>query len=389
MGLRRLVGFWRKKATEEKTLKNSREFLLHVLLQSHQCLVKEENSFFVCLCEFFVCLRAIAALLYHKVAQRIKKVHKENGSTALLSSLLSSCDSRIFFSLLTLGLKFPFHYFEKKSLMKTVVAIMAWVFLCTTNQTQAQSVIPTVGARVNGMANSYSCVQDEWSLFNNAGGLAAVKKPSVAAAYKVNPLLPGLNQMAAVVALPFNVGVTGIGFYRMGDNLYNEQIATAGFSNTFGITSLGATVNYIQYQAEGFGTRGVVSFSFGGITEINNKIFIGAFIHNLNQPYITEEKTERLPTRMGMGVGLTVSSQVFVTTEIEKQIDHDLTWKTGLEYKPVPKASFRTGFNVYPSSAYFGTGFHSERIKIDYAFQYSTTLNIVHQASVAYQLSRK
>jgi hypothetical protein len=133
----------------------------------------------------------------------------------------------------------------------------------------------------------------------------------------------------------------------------------------------------------------VLSFSFGGITEITKTISVGAYIHNLNQPYITEEKTERIPTRMGIGVGLQISSHVFVTTEIEKDIEHDATWKSGLEYKPFPKVSFRTGFNLYPSSAFFGTGFHTERLKIDYALQYSATLGIIHQASVGYQLTRK
>ncbi len=266
--------------------------------------------------------------------------------------------------------------------------LVACVLLCIVHITFSQSVSTTMGARAFGMGNTISCLQDEWSLFNNPGGLAVVNNPTFAASYKVNPQLTGMNQMAGVGVVTTKLGVMGMGLYRFGDDLYNEQIATAGFSNTFGITSLGATINYIQYQAEGFGTRGIVSFNFGGITEITKNVLIGAFIRNLNQPYITEEKIERIPTIMTVGVGFKLSSKVFVTTELEKEIDRPLAWKSGMEYKPFTKVSFRAGFNLYPANAYFGAGFQSSRIKIDYAFQYSNLLGIMHQAGVGYQIIR-
>ena len=78
--------------------------------------------------------------------------------------------------------------------------------------------------------------------------------------------LQGANRTAAAVAIPTKVGVIGTGVYRFGDNLYNEHLLSAGFSNKFGITSLGAQVNYIQYLVEGFGSKGVWNINLGGIT---------------------------------------------------------------------------------------------------------------------------
>ncbi|MDZ7646337.1 MAG: hypothetical protein U5K54_03660 [Cytophagales bacterium] len=56
-----------------------------------------------------------------------------------------------------------------------------------------------------------------------------------------------------------------------------------GFGNKFGIASLGVKANYIQYQADGFGTYGAVSIDFGGLAELTDQLSIGAYITNLNQ----------------------------------------------------------------------------------------------------------
>lgn len=250
----------------------------------------------------------------------------------------------------------------------------------------AQSTAVVLGARAHAMGNAQSCLHDEWSTFNNPGGLAALEKTTASATYKISPLLSNMNQLAAVVATPMKTGVAALGVYRFGDKLYNEQIITAGYSNSFGIASLGATINYIQYQAEGFGSRGMVSFNFGGITKLGTTLSIGAFIRNINQPYISQEKKERLPTVMAIGLGYQMSEHAFATTEVEKYLDHTATIKAGLEYSVFKKVFFRTGFNVYPGAAFFGAGFRKQSLKIDYAIQFLSALGTIHQATVGYQI---
>lgn len=245
-----------------------------------------------------------------------------------------------------------------------------------------------MGARAQGMGYASSCLKDEWAIFNNIGGLSDLENPTAAFTYSSFPGFKSFNRMAALVGLPTQFGVAGLGVFRFGDDLYNEQLITAGFSNTFGIASLGAKVNYIQYNAEGFGRKGVVSFSLGGITRFTPNFSVGAHISNVLQPELSEEG-DHLPTLLNIGVCFKPSQKLLLTTELEKDLDYDLTWKAGVEYNVHKKFSLRTGFNVKPQAGFLGFGFAPSAFRFDYAFTYRPDFVSQHQASVSYQFKKK
>ncbi len=246
-----------------------------------------------------------------------------------------------------------------------------------------------MGARATGLAQASSTLNDEWSLFNNIGGLAKVSRLSAAFAYEVRPSLPGANRMAAGLNIPFTFGTAGLGFFRFGDDLYSEQIITAGFSNQFGIASLGLKANYIQYRSQSFGVKSAVSINFGGIAEITPKISIGAYITNINQPKISDKDNERIPARLVAGISFKPTEKILLLTEVEKDISYDPTIKAAFEYTVHKKVFFRTGFNLYPNAGFFGLGFNARRVKIDYGMQYSEGLSLIHQASAIYRFEKK
>lgn len=246
-----------------------------------------------------------------------------------------------------------------------------------------------MGSRSAGMGYTSACIEDEWSLFNNVAGLASIKNAATAVAYDTQPSFKSFDRMAAVFTLPVKIGVAATGIFRFGDELYNEQIISLGFANTFGLASLGLRADYIQYKAQGFGTKGTVSFSLGGIAKLTEKILVGAHITNLNQPNLSSVENEKLPTMLILGVGFKLSSKTFVSTEVQKELDYFLKWKGGLEYQPFEKFSFRTGFNVNPNAAFVGFGFKRKTLKADYAYHYSFSLGSRHQATIAYHFSKQ
>ena len=246
-----------------------------------------------------------------------------------------------------------------------------------------------MGGRAAGLGYTSSTLGDEWALLNNVGGLAKVAKLNTSFAYEVRPKLVGSNRMAAVLSMPFKFGTTGFSLFRFGDDLYSEQIISAGFGNQLGIASLGLSINYIQYRAEGIGTRSFVGINFGGITEITDKISIGAYIINLNQPKISSIDSEHAPTRLVAGISFKPIEDCLIISEVEKELNYDATIKTGLEYLLHKKINIRTGFNLHPNAAFFGLGFHTRKLKIDYALQYNQTLSTAHQASAIYFIEKK
>jgi hypothetical protein len=254
----------------------------------------------------------------------------------------------------------------------------------------AQSVPSTIGARANAIGNTSSCVADEWSLFNNIGGLSKITSSVTGFTYENRPSLPGANRMAFVFATPLKIGAAGIGLFRFGDNVYSEQIITTGYSNSFGLASLGLKVNYIQYRAEGFGNKGLLSISAGGIAQLTPKLSIGVHIININQQKISgADEKEYLPTIFIGGVGVKASDKVFIVAEIEKDLSYAANIKAGVEYQAHKKLAFRTGFNTKPSSYYFGLGFRTGKFCLDYSFRYEPNLSGGHQATVCYRIKAK
>jgi hypothetical protein len=216
-----------------------------------------------------------------------------------------------------------------------------------------------------------------------------VQDPRVSFAYNAIPSFKPFNRTATVFAIPLKFGVAAAGLFRFGDDLYNEQVASIVFANTFALASIGIKVNYIQYHSTSYGTKGVVTVSFGGIARITPHLLAATYITNLNQPVLSSTDDERLPTRITAGLSVLPSEKVTVTSEIEKDLTHSVLWKTGLEYRVNKKFSARTGFNINPDAVFAGTSFNTARFVLEYAFQYHEFTAASHQATVTYRFKEK
>lgn len=254
----------------------------------------------------------------------------------------------------------------------------------------AQSVSTLMGARAAGMGFASSGLNDEWGIFNNVGSIGSQEKISTTVAYELRPQLKNANRMAFAFNAPMRWGVSSMGVFRFGDDLYNEQIISAGFGNKFGIASLGIKANYIQYYADGFGNHSTVSFDFGGLAELTDQLFIGAYINNLNQAKINSDyNSERLPTRLTAGLTFKPKENILITSELDKDLGYDLTWRTGFEYSFKQKFFIRSGVNIKPQSGFFGLGAKRKNLQADYAIQFNTLTGASHQASASFWFNRK
>jgi hypothetical protein len=239
------------------------------------------------------------------------------------------------------------------------------------------------------MAYSSSALTDEWSVFNNVAGLAKLTSIVASFTYDVQPSFKPFSKAAATFSCPVKIGVAGFGLFHFGDDLYNEQLVTLGYSSTFGLASLGVKVNYIQYNIQGFGRKAVLTASFGGIAELTKRLSLGAHVININQPKLSELDEERIPTVLIAGVLVQASDDVTITAELEKDLDHKPAVKAGIEYRILKKFFVRTGIRIQPNTGYFGFGFKPTRYCIDYSFQYNQGIGSRHQASVSYKLNNK
>lgn len=266
------------------------------------------------------------------------------------------------------------------------------LFICvlsiTINLVYAQSTHTLMGARSAGMGYASSGNHDNWSIFNNPGGLGIINKSTAAFAYEARPWLMGANRMAAAFNATLRKINFSAGMYRFGDDLYSEQLISAGIGNQFGITSLGLKMNVVQYRSDGLGVFHAFSLDFGGITELTPKLLISAYITNLNRAKINHETGERIPTLLTAGLTFRADKHFFITSELMKDLDYLTTWRTGMEYILKEKVFFRTGFNLNPNAAFFGVGGKKKNIQLDYAIQFNSITGPVHQASASYIIDK-
>lgn len=261
------------------------------------------------------------------------------------------------------------------------------VLVLVSNFIHSQSTSTLMGARSAGMGNASSVIADEWSIFNNIGGIGNNKQVSANFAQELRPALPGANRMAFSILAPTKVAALGVGIFRFGDDVYSEHVVSISAGNTIGNTSLGVKFNYIQYRAESFGTTTAASIDVGGVTKLTPQISVGAYITNVTRAKLNRADGEKLPTKMVAGLGFKPSDKILIVTEIEKDIDYQATWRTGLEYNFYRKFFIRTGFNLNPNAAFFGIGGQRKKIKFDYAIRMNPLLGAAHQLSASYLLS--
>ncbi len=278
-------------------------------------------------------------------------------------------------------------YPEFHTLKHIMLKLLLPAFVVLASSLVAQSTSTLLGARAAGMGYASAVLHDEWAFFNNIAGTAKIKDKTVSGTYEVRPSMPGANRMAALLMLPFSLGTTSFGVFRFGDERYSEQLISVGFANQIGNTSLGAKLSYIQYRAEGFGTHAAIGLNLGGITQLTPKISIGAWVQNINQPKINFDGKEKAPVKLLAALAFKPSEKFLLVSELEKDVLYRPLWKTGMEYTILKKFFARVGFNIHPNAIFFGVGFHSSRIKIDYALQSLTQFGASHQASASYRFS--
>ncbi len=246
----------------------------------------------------------------------------------------------------------------------------------------------TMGARSAALANASVTLSDEWSVFNNVGALSYVESTSTFATYKNLFGLSEISTMAVGFTMPVLNGTMGLGAFRYGGDLFNEQRIHAGFSNRFGLVSLGAAASYYQLNIEGGGTRKAFMFDFGGHAKLSEQFYFGAHISNINQAKISEVTGERIPTYMKTGLSYRPNENVMINAEVEKSIDEALRFKFGLEYEIIASVFIRTGIITKPFNSNFGIGFDPGRLSVDYAYGNHSNLGDIHQFSFVYRIKK-
>ncbi len=264
--------------------------------------------------------------------------------------------------------------------------LFIFLLIFVSNQ-QLCAQIRTFGiGRAAGMGNAAVTLNDQWSIFNNIGGLAWIDKTSAFTSFDNRFSMVGFNTVAAGIVAPTKFGMAGgLTISQFGSEAYRETNFSAGISHKISNVSIGLRANYFQLSIEGLGTRRMIALEFGGVMKLTETIFMGAHIYNFNQAKVADFQDERLPVVMKAGISYRPIQKLILNLETEKDINFPQTFKAGLEYKIIPTLAFRTGVSTKPFISSYGFSFSFYAFELLYSLNTHPQLQPSHHLAIVYQ----
>jgi hypothetical protein len=246
------------------------------------------------------------------------------------------------------------------------------------------------GARSAAMGNASVCLSDLWSAQNNQAGLGFFDQMTVGTFYENKFMLTELASKTLALALPIKGGTFGLTYNHFGYYNYAESVLGLAFGKKLTEKfSAGLRLDYLKQAFGGeFGSKSLVTFEFGIMYKLSEKLNIASHVFNPLQQQLSEDFNEKLPTIFKLGFAYYFSEPLFVICEAEKNSNLPLNIKSGLEYKINKKFVCRIGINTKPAQLSFGFGLNLKKIKIDLASCYHQQLGFSPQISIVYQIKK-
>lgn len=250
----------------------------------------------------------------------------------------------------------------------------------------AKSIEPeqSPGARSAGIGNSTIALADPWSVFNNQAGLGHQRNFWAGVFHEKRYLLNELSYSSLGSCIPVKPGTFGIGVTHFG----YSQFSQSRFGLSYGMMltktiSAGIGINYHMVRiANGYGSAGCITAEGGIIYKPIEKISIGAHVFNPSQSSFGEN--QNLPTTFGLGIAYQPVESVLILVQGDDNTLTSPTLRTGLEYSPVKRLSFRAGLITNPMTLSFGLGWNLKNLNLDLAFSYHRVLGYTPHISLAY-----
>jgi hypothetical protein len=214
---------------------------------------------------------------------------------------------------------------------------------------------------------------------------------SVSAAYQSRFLLKELQAQGLVYVQPFRRGVVSAGLTLNGNSALRLVRCGVGYSLTlFEKLSAGVQLNYHESSiSENYGRHVAVTAECGVLLRFAENWKIGASVYNLGRAKLADFQDERLNTKMRIGTSIQLSKAVLLSSEAEKDLEHPLRFKVGIEYLPHRRVALRSGCQTNPIALSAGFGVLWTTVRLDFATQYHQVLGWTPQMTFTYQAKKE
>ena len=225
----------------------------------------------------------------------------------------------------------------------------------------------TAGTQLMPLGISGVSISNQYSGLSNQAATAFQTKPSVGMYYALTGIAEGVNSIQGSGLYPLKKnGTLGINFNYFGFNLYNEKKAGISYALKLAdFLSLGVQMDVLNMQIAGYGSRTTATFEMGTFVKVNKNIDIGAHVYNPLRMRVSDFTDERYPTVIRLGATYHTKDQLWVSAQVEKDLDQQLNFKTGVDYAPNEFLILRGSFQTLPVSGSFGAGVKFKGVQME------------------------
>lgn len=248
-----------------------------------------------------------------------------------------------------------------------------------------------LGARSAGIGHaSVALGGDLWSAHNNQAGLAFIREVQAGIFYENRFLVKALSMKALAVAIPVKRGTFGLDANMFGYTQYSEAKAGISYAMPFGEKFAAAVqLDYLSVRiGENYGRTSSFTGEIGFMARPVKNLWVGGHLYNPIRSKIASFNNERAPTIFRFGGNYSFSEKVFLSAELEKDVDFKASIRGGIEYHPVKEFYLRAGGGSHPGSTAFGFGIELKKFRLDLASSFHSVLGFTPHVGIQYGIAK-
>ncbi len=271
--------------------------------------------------------------------------------------------------------------------MRTLILIL---FIGVLFSSKGQSL--SYGGPVSlSMSSIRSFDQSAWAVYGNISSLATIENLTVGAAYELRFNMEELSSRAITGIWPTKYGAFSLLIFQSGYSKSNFNRYAIAYSRAFGEkVQAGFQLNYLShhlYQADN--TASYFS-TFSLTVHASSAISFAINIQNVEQANLSYDVEQyKLPTLFNGGIQWKSGNRFRIVLEMEKELDLEIVYKTGMELNFNDQVQIRGGVKSQPVELSVGSGVKWKGVSIDAAIAHHQQLGITSGVGLSYAFQIK
>lgn len=241
------------------------------------------------------------------------------------------------------------------------------------------------GPRLTALGSSGVALQDYWAVSKNQAGLSEIASVIGAVCYEQRFVDENISLQSAVVIYPESDYVFALKLNRYGVRVYNDQQISLACSRKWGDISIGLGFNFHQLKIHNYGASKALSVDIGFQYQFTENITLGGHVANPSGSSYNSDLSAPVPVIMDFGAAFKISNKVLLTSEIQKELESEISFRLGTEYSLAEWLAVRGGVSSNPLRQYFGFGISRQKFRFDAATYTQYYLGFVPQIGFSYE----